>query len=339
MSHYPKDTKFGFDFQASKGTGVASAYFVPLLEGNVPIAPSFAREEVADGTRYQTRSIITEGYDYTFDFSMEFKPGEAIGALDRLLYALFGDVATTGPVSEYYEHTLTPEAPATSQPWLSLELDRGVDLGGAGDDHTERYIDSKIDTFSIEMAPRTGSPISIVLAGHCLERDSTTYSGISTTYNTEDPYIFNDLSVFIEDYSDGSEATTEDTAIRRLTLAYANGNTVEPPESDGTGDMSDITEGLVTVTGEIEKAFASSDDYADFLAGTYKTLKIELLKTADQKEIKFLIPNAKITGLPLPGAGPGREKGTYTIAYEAVYDGTNELITAVTYNKVSDITT
>jgi len=339
MTHYPKDTKFGFDFQAAKGTGVASAYFVPLLEGNVTITPSLAREEVADGTRFQTRSLATEGYDFGFDFKMVLKPGESVGAVDRLIYGLFGDVATSGPVSDYYTHDLTPEDPASALPWFSFEVDRGVDLGGAGTDYTERYVDGKIDAFSLELAPRTGAPVSIGVTGHCLSRDSTTYSGLSTSYNDEDPYVFKDLSVFLEDYSDGSEATSEDTAVRRITFNYSNGNVVESEEADGTGDMSDISEGIVTVTGEIDKAFASSDDYQDFLADTYKTMKIELLKTADQKEIKFLVQKVKIAGLPLPGAGPSREKGVYTMTYEAVYDGTNDLCTASTYNKVADITT
>lgn len=312
------DAQIGMAEESTFGTYVAPTTFFEFnSESITPEVITNRSSPLGRGRVQYTSRVRTSVVGASGDFEVD-----AVNRGQGLLFKhMFGEVATAQvAATTEYTHTFTPDNTNGKR-----GLSATVQVGRPSTDGTIRpfsYLGGKVTGWEISAAVDEILKISTswIFAGQ------TTAQAIATpSYATDpEPFIYLDGSVSIDGSAVGS--------VKGLTVGWEEALDNDRRYIGGTKGEP-LANGMLAVTGTLESEFNNLDAYNAWTAGTEV---VDLVITfegstipseANPYKIVITIPSLKYTG-DAPAVG-GPEIVQANTPFEALYNGTDELITLV----------
>jgi len=267
----------------------------------IPIVPDDVR---ATKTRMARLAVLT-GLTEEFSWEQWVNPLN----IGEVLLFLFGSVSTgAGPP---YTHTYSMATTAAGLPGFTLFVDRGV-----SGTPTKAITGAKINQVTFE-----NSAAEILLAtpeggGRTSSSKAamTITSGDCTQFAT-DPFIFADLAY---QQALNGVALANDQTIENLSIVINNNIVQDKRSADGSLYIQEQKAGMLEVSGSYDKEFESYAEYNAFIAN--QQLDMMFTWTSGSNVLRLILPNNRITNLPLPDIGGSSERAIVTIEFRTLYD-------------------
>jgi hypothetical protein len=243
-----------------------------------------------------------------------------------LFYLLLGtDTWAAGPAT----HTLTP---ATNSQYANLKVDRDVQIGTGGTDHTQECVGCRVGSFTFDQPMRDYAKINAGGLFCNLATPSASLSSPSISVGDDDEppgwaHLQDGSAFFKIEYDGGGLA--QDDAVQSWKMEYSreqvySGIDVGDSQPDG------INEGGRELTFEITREFiddsGSKDSYDAWENG--KTVGIDIKYIMGANYVQITIPQAHVVGSFAQSVGTGAESIMATLMCKA-FKGSNPLITVV----------
>jgi len=323
----------GLSKQASKGTGVAPAYFAAFLSAEMsPNAGMRAIREGGSGpyVARHTKDI----YAPVFRFACPARPILA----GFLLTMLLGDDTVSG-ASDPYTHTIIP---ATTQLWVTME--RNVD-----DDLYERIVDGVLMEAVLDIRKRdSGAEVLLNCVGTGLTLDRSG-SVTAESYEASRPFLRSDSALATSWYLDNAAETNVESATVTMRWRYDEAITADAVTRPNLVKL--LFEAEVE-TVQLWNAAADKNAYVGTHYGTTagtaasptvygsttKAFEVDILyqETAKDRELKLTIPAMDWTEStvtePNPEAGMA---GKLTRKGRAVKPSAGSILTVVSKNSLA----
>lgn len=301
----------GIGKEGSYGEGTAPAIYIAVVRANADTERISPEDGRATGQRPLFRSVIT-GLDFTFSWEQWAEPRN----IGEILELLMGTLNTTTPGTFTGDETRHTFDHASSIDSFSLSIDRGV-----GTSPAKRYVGARINTFTLESAPR--DVVTVSVEGFAQQESNQAALAPSLAEFEYDPFTFDELSMSI---GLAGSAPALDQAIERVSITISNDLISDKVTANSTLYIAELPIGRFRVSGEFDREFESITEYNAFVANSQIDMLCEWngdTIATNPYRLYVDIPNARITSLPLPEIAGASERSTYTVAFEGFYYSTD----------------
>lgn len=232
--------------------------------------------------------------------------------IGEVLEYLFGSVVDGIPGPPYL-HTYSMATTSGGLPGFTLFVDRGV-----GASPTKAITGSKINQVTFENSAADILLASIEGVGrNTVDKTAMIITDADCAQFATDPFIFSDL---VYRQALNAAALAVDQTLENLSIVINNNIVVDKRTADNSMFIQEQNAGMLEVTGSYDKEFESWAEYNAFVAN--QQLDMEFTWTSGANILQLLIPNARITNLPLPDIGGSSDRAIVTIEFKGLYDCT-----------------
>jgi len=268
----------------------------------IPIVPDDTR---ATKTRMARLAVLT-GLTEEFSWEQWVNPLN----IGEVLKFVFGSVSTGGS----YTHTYSMATTAGGLPPFTLFVDRGVAASP-----TKAIAGAKINQITIENSVADILLATVEGVGRTSSsKEAMSISAADCARFATDPFIFSDLAYR---QALNGVALAADETIENLSIVINNNIVTDKRSADGSLYIQEPKAGMLEVTGSYDKEFESYAEYNAFIAN--QQLDLSFTWTSGTNILQLLIPNARITALPLPDIGGSSDRAMVTIEFRGLYDCTD----------------
>lgn len=301
-----KNRTFGIKKEAVRGTAETSGVnFIPVEV----IDPNFNVEQITDesasGTLADASDMITVGKIGSINISLK----GGLVSLGHLLRAVAGQepVFTAGTPNL---HTFEMSNDPTQDSFTILDANPIQD---------KAYPLGLLEKFSISLAQKSlpqfeatfksKAPVKVNIGESTTEEEILLHTGFEFRYGTDITTISTNDKICVRDFNITQEkATIEDQCV-------------------SSSEPNDITNGLISVTGNFEVAFENTDYEDDFMAETQKAIQIVIAGATAGEGLTINLPKVKLS--TLANSSEANEIVTQKIEYKGLLD--KDTLKQITY--------
>lgn len=257
--------QLGIGSEATRGTPVAPAHWVPARTptGIRPVLEKvLIRETRATKMASQASEIVQKRAEGDVEFNVR---NESIG---HILKSLLGNVATTNPETDVYQHVFSLLLNNPQHPTCTLAL------------HQPGYQDYRFP-FAIVNSLELRTPVNELVNATASfiaseEQEQSDY----TPATAEDDHYFrnHEVTIKLADDADGLGAAST-LKVKEFSLGMNNGARADY----NVGDLSpsDMLVMLLEITGSMQIDYEGKTYHDVFTSGAYRAMRIEMVRNID----------------------------------------------------------
>jgi uncharacterized protein YaiE (UPF0345 family) len=308
----------GLGKEATFGTAVAPAVFVPVKDADITTDPQVYYPEEIRNSRAKAKGIPM-GLKHETSLSLDMEPSN----LGHILLGALGAVATTQPdavnAATVYQHSFTP---ANAIPSYTVERYDTVLI--------QRAAGCKVDTLTLSVEAGGDG----VLSGEVAFKNKSVVdqaAAATPSYNDKTAFAFHGITV-----SKGGAANGD---VRSMELEIANNLKDDRYALTTSKEIVDLPEGMREVTGSVEMYFKNKQDWINFKAGSKDSLTITfegaVITGAYKEKLILELPSIQYDAFEIPMGGADDEIMA-SLEFTALYSSASGFeVKAVLTNTVS----